>query len=557
MYYLADHASVSVECTMEFLNKQVELGFAELLEEENILSIPYDLSGYAQSWKKLSPILINKPRNGGRFACKFTPGIPRPSSVGPAYVWMHMARTLKLDVLPPTHLSTAAQGLMVLHSTLKNYTIHEGIGLTTQAEVTTFPITRATNFHPLENYPAMWGNECEIKRQNGKCRQRMVDIETKIRYEDSFYDPYRNQSVLPDHTQSAVFLPPPINNQRETRQVFAALAVVTAFAVQGVVDYAGYKGIQGVEEELNDDMNTRAIANNVRFRQADNAIGNLSRQIQDLNSKVEQLSESETMTVQLLLQTVKTQALEDAVLQEQISSNQRTLVTLSRAHLQETTINRRQSDAQTFLLKTITTALTGTTKKFLSAGVAYSWQLKQGLLRLQAIERQLQPIYHMNYWLIRKQLENLTCSKILGTSIALQDKLDEITNEIHNHLEESRNLSVNINATRPKPIVVEYVPELTNLSLHESGERMKKAFENVMKQPIQVVEDTIDKGIGFFDNIFKHPLKILLTIGVCILVLAIMMVVLVKICKKYKHKTPETDAYAALNKMVKFNLRDM
>jgi len=222
---------------------------------------------------------MNRPRNGGRFACKFTPGVRRPNSVGPGYVWMHMARTLKVDVLPPYHLSRTGQGLMVLHSAQENHSSHEGIGLTTREEVTNFPITKAVNFHPLANYPAMWGDKCERKQRLGKCKKRMVDIETKIRYAQAFYDPYQNKSELPDPTQSVVFLPPQVEKTREKRQVFAALAVVTAFAVQGAVDYAGYEGMQGLEQELNDDMNTRAAANNVRFRQADNAIGNLSRQI--------------------------------------------------------------------------------------------------------------------------------------------------------------------------------------------------------------------------------------------------------------------------------------
>jgi len=104
MYYLADHASVAVECSMEILNRQVGLGFGERPGEENVLSIPCDLSGYAQSWKKLGPILMNKPQNGGRFACKFNPGEPRPRSVGPAYVWVHMARSLNIEVLPPTQV---------------------------------------------------------------------------------------------------------------------------------------------------------------------------------------------------------------------------------------------------------------------------------------------------------------------------------------------------------------------------------------------------------------------------------------------------------------------
>ena len=544
MYYLADHASVSVQCSMEIRNKQVKLGFAQLPGEENVLSIPYDLSGYAQSWKKISAVLINKPGNGGRFACKFTPGAPRPNSVGPAYVWISMAQGLKSDALPPAHLNNTDQGLTILYSTRNNYTFSEGTGLVTKKEVTKFPVVRATNIHPLENYPSMWGTKCEMKRQNSKCHKRMVDIETKIRYENSFYDPYQNRSTLPDQTQSAVFLPPPF--ERERRQVFAAAAVVTGFAVQGVVDYTGYKGIQGLEQELNDDMNTRAAANNARFRQADTAIGNLSRQIQDLNSKVEQLSESETATVRLLLRAVKTQALEDAVLQEQIASNQQTLVTLSRAHLQESTANRQKSDAQTFLLKTIVGALTGTTTKFLSAGVAYSWQLKQGLLKLQAIEQQLQPIYRTDYQYIQRQLVNSTCRDILGTSVALQDKMNDIASKVQTHLEGARNFSKHINVTRPKPIMIEYVPELTNLSLHESGKRMREAFENVMKHPTQAIEGTITKTLGFFDDIFEHPLKIIMGVGL-IIALSIMVIALTRtVYKRHYNRSAEDKAYAVV-----------
>ena len=58
MYYLADHASVSVECSMEILNRQVGVRFGERPGEENVLSIPYELSGYAQSWKKIGPVFM-------------------------------------------------------------------------------------------------------------------------------------------------------------------------------------------------------------------------------------------------------------------------------------------------------------------------------------------------------------------------------------------------------------------------------------------------------------------------------------------------------------------
>jgi len=441
MFYLADHASVSVTCSMEILNKQVKLGFGQRANEQNTLSIPYSLSGYAQSWKALGPILMNKPNNGGRFACTFVPGVARPNSVGPSFVWINSIKTLPTSQVLPLHLTKTKQRLVVLHSEARGR----------QGEIT----KRANKiqdiqFHPLEGYPAMWGDKCQEKRRDAKCHKRMVDIETKIRYADSLYDPYNNQSVLPDHTQSVVFFPPSSSNKRAKRQIFAALAVVTAFAVQGVVDYAGYEGIQGVEQELNDQMNTRAIANNVRFRQADNAIGNLSRQIQDLNSKVEELSESEVATIKLLLQTVKTQAFEDKVLQQQISTNQRTLVTLAKAHLDEATLNQRQSDAQTFLLKTVTNVLANTSKKFIKAGVAYSWQLRQGVLRLQAIEKQINGTYQTDNQLIKQKLNNLTCEEILGRNLPFTKKLDVLTSQIQGHLDKVANLSVRINQTKPE-----------------------------------------------------------------------------------------------------------
>ena len=226
-------------------------------------------------------------------------------------------------------------------------------------------------------------------------------------------------------------------------------------------------------------------------------------------------------------------------------------MTLARAHLQESNLNRRQSDAQTFLLKTIPAALTGTTKKFLAAGVAYSWQLKQGLIRLQAIKQQLQPIYHTNYWLIRKKLANLTCSEILGRSSDLQDRLNELASEVQLHLEKAQNLSAKMNATRPQPIVVEYIPELTNLSLHESGERMKKAFETVMKHPVKAIGDTIDTALGFFDDIFKHPLKVILMVGLTIILLGIAMAVIRKGCKWHRNKSEVDKAYAMIARIGK------
>jgi len=520
MFYLADHASVSVTCSMEILNKQVKLGFGQRNNEQNTLSIQYSLSGYAQSWKALGPLLMNKPNNGGRFACTFVPGVKRPNSVGPSYVWINSMKTLQVSQLRPPHLTKTKNGLVVLHSQTQGR----------QGEI----MNRANSvkdvqIHPLEDYPAMWGDKCQKKRRNAKCHKRMVDIETKIRYADSFYDPYNNQSVLPDHTQSVVFFPPNSGNEKTKRQIFAAVAVVTAFAVQGVVDYAGYEGIQGVEQELNDQMNTRAVANNVRFRQADNAIGNLSRQIQDLNSKVEELSESEVATIRLLLQTVKTQALEDKVLQQQISANQRTLVTLAKAHLNEATLNQRQSDAQTFLLKTVTNALTNTSKKFMKAGAAYTWQLRQGMLRLRAIEKQINVTNQGDSQLIRRKINNLTCEEILGREFPSTKKLDALTIQIENHLDKAENLTARINHTRPEPIQIQFVPELSNLSLHNSGKMMRQAFDKVINHPVKAIEKVGQEAIDFVEKELGNPFKIIIIIVIVTVTLMIASMMIKKL----------------------------
>jgi len=514
MFYLADHASVTVTCSMEILNKQVKLGFGQKANEQNTLSIPYSLSGYAQSWKTLGPILMNKPNNGGRFACTFVPGVERPDSVGPSFVWMSSLRTPPTRQALPLHLSKPRQGLVVLHS--------KGDGKQGK-NIKRVNRIQEIQFHPLVGYPAMWGDKCQKKRQEAKCHKRMVDLETKVRYAESFYDPYNNKSELPDHNQSVVFFPSRSQVTRVKRQFFAAAAIVTAFAVQGAVDYAGYEGIQGVEQELNDDMNTRAVANNERFRQADNAIGNLSRQIQDLNSKIEKLSESEEATVQLLLQTIKTQAVEDAVLQEQISNNQRTLVVLAKAHLREATANRAESDAQIFLLKTIVKGLTTADRDFLTSGLAYSWQLNNGIMRLQALEQQLKPLYKMDKDMINQQLYNLTCKEILSESDGNIKRLRQIEKSVKNQLQRDHNLTGWLNASSPRVIRIRYVPEYANRTVLQSGEKMRKAFEEVMRKPIPALEK-VGKGVlTEVENVVESPLKKILGYGAAVIALVVVM----------------------------------
>jgi len=171
-------------------------------------------------------------------------------------------------------------------------------------------------------------------------------------------------------------------------------------------------------------------------------------------------------------------------------------------------------------------------------------------LRLQAIEQQLQPIYQNSYRSIRNQLVNLTCSDILGKSVALRDEMNKIVRDVQTHLEGTRNLSKAMNATRPKPIMIEYVPELTNLSVHESGKRMREAFEDVIKHPTQVIEGTETKVLGFFDDIFKHPLKIIMGLGL-IIVLSITVIAIIRVYKRHHNRPVEDKAYAMIAKMGK------
>jgi len=555
MHYLADHMSVTMECSMDIMNKPAVLGFNQLPNEQNTLTIPYNLTGYAVSWKKIGPVLRNRPNCGGRIACVFTPGTQRPLSVGPAYFWVHLDKPLKHKVSTPPQRQAPNNPLMVVYSTPEDTNpllLGGGENRTVLRNTSKLRTNGAAFFHPLRDYPAMWGQNCEKKRINQKCNQTLVDIETKIRYDESFYDPYQNRSLLPDFTQEAVFFPP--EHTRETRQVFAAtIAIVTAFAVQWAVDYAGYEGIQGVEQELNDEMNTRAKANNKRFRQADNAIGKLSRQIQDLNAKVEELSEEDAATVQLLLRTIKTQALENEILQSQIGENNRALVEMSKAHLQTATADRKQSDAQTYLFKTIVSALVKS-KPFLQQGIGYTWKLHKGLMHLQGVEKQLVNLRGAEKQINYDIIINETCSgwQAEENQSDMQEAERTLEKDVQKHLEETRNLSRKINITRPKPIVVHYVPEITNLSLHESGERMKEAFEKVIKHPLDAVEDAGNVVTGFFENWLKNPLKIVLTVGAIIILVIILAAILKRGYKVYQEKRqPQVVGIKMIQKLTK------
>ena len=368
----------------------------------------------------------------------------------------------------------------------------------------------------------------------------------------SIYDPYQNSSIIPDSNQNATFFPPH-NKGRDKRQVFAAIAIATAFAIQGAVDYAGYEGIQGVEQELNNKMNTRADRKNVRFMQADSAIGRLRGQIQDLNARVAQLSEEDATKVELLLNNVKAQVQENVMLQQQIETNNRVLIDLSKAHLREATANRQMDDAETFLFKT-TVSVLKQLKPFLRQGIGYRWRLSNGLIPLQGVEKQLINILGTNGNAIYKDLLNETCSQFTA-EIQQQDHLEaerKLQQDIATHLSKARNETRIINATAPAPIIIHYVPELDNLSLHHSEKMMKEAFEKVIDHPLDVVKDVGNTVTSFLENWFKNPLKIILTVGVIIILVIMLGACFKRGHKKYQNKLqPQVVDMGMIEKLTK------
>jgi len=136
--------------------------------------------------------------------------------------------------------------------------------------------------------------------------------------------------------------------------------------------------------------------------------------------------------------------------------------------------------------------------------------------------------------------------------LEMHDAFAKLERDVQRHLDEARNLSRQINITRPKPIIIHYVPELDNLSFHESGERMKEAFENVMKHPLDAVEKVGKEVTGFFADWLKRPLKLILTIGVVIIGVIILVGILKRGYKKYQDKRhPEVVAMGMVQKLAK------
>jgi len=127
--------------------------------------------------------------------------------------------------------------------------------------------------------------------------------------------------------------------------------------------------------------------------------------------------------------------------------------------------------------------------------------LNNRLIHLQGVEKQLINVLGTNGDVIYEDLINETCSKFTA-KVQQRDHLEaerELQQDVEAHLNKIRNETRFENVTVPEPIVIHYVPESDNLSLHHSGEIMNKAFGKVINHPLDAVEDVGNAVTSFLE----------------------------------------------------------
>jgi len=151
------------------------------------------------------------------------------------------------------------------------------------------------------------------------------------------------------------------------------------------------------------------------------------------------------------------------------------------------------------------------------------------MLRLRAIEKQINVTNQEDSQIIRREINNLTCEEILGREFPSTKKLDALTIQIQDHLDKAENLTTRINQTRPAPIQIQFVPELSNLSLHNSEKVMRQAFDKVMNHPVKDIEKVGQEAINFIEKELGNPFKIIIIIVIAVATLMTVSIVIKKL----------------------------
>jgi len=199
--YLGKYATVSMTCHYQIKNTTLK----KLTLYNHYMEIPYVLTGYARSMTKVGPWFGWAA--GSSLRCDFTSGSPRPTSTGPPFLWIHQDKPINLTLwrLEEENKEVYTSLKLTTIASHGNYThLKEIGGSQLNPNVVTIP---TGGVHDINEYPVMWGKNCPEKQATAKCNKTMVDLETKIQYKKSFYDPYQNRSIIPDSTQNAIFFP--------------------------------------------------------------------------------------------------------------------------------------------------------------------------------------------------------------------------------------------------------------------------------------------------------------------------------------------------------------
>ena len=151
------------------------------------------------------------------------------------------------------------------------------------------------------------------------------------------------------------------------------------------------------------------------------------------------------------------------------------------------------------------------------------------MLRLRAIEKQINVTNQLDSQNIKQKINNLTCEEILEREFPSTKKLDALTIRIQDHLDKTENLTTRINQTRPEPIQIHFVPELSNLSLHNSGKVMQQAFDKIINHPVKAIEKVGQEAIDFVEKELGNPFKIIIIIVIALVTVMTVSIVIKKL----------------------------
>jgi len=141
--YLGKYATVSMTCSYQIKNTTLK----RVTVHNHYMEIPYVLTGYAKSMIKVGPWFGWAV--GSSLRCNFTPGLPRPASTGPPFLWIHQDKPINLTVRRPKEYTTENRET---HTPLKLTTIVSHVNYTRLREMGVARLILTQLLYPLEEF---------------------------------------------------------------------------------------------------------------------------------------------------------------------------------------------------------------------------------------------------------------------------------------------------------------------------------------------------------------------------------------------------------------------